>query len=898
MELMDPLIGKELGNYRLARRLGQGSCGVVYLGEHVKLGTPFAVKILHPILAKNEESAARFLREARTAARINHENVVFIADFDIEPGIGPYFIMEFLDGYSLREALDRDAPFSSQRIGDICEQICQPLATAHRHGVIHRDLKPENILLIKRSGKERVKILDFGIAKITRDHFPEALELTRSGRVLGTPRYFSPEQAQGKEIDHRSDIYSFGIILYEMLTGKPAFDGQTPEEMMLQHLTKMPEPLDPEKFPSELHDLMMWILAKSPNDRPDHMEEVWELLQEALSLIHHRKPNTPSSPKQASTTYGSFSRASVIDQTSGYHENGSPAAPSTSLVNRTIPLGTTPARLPHEHALSQEEHEYLDQETTFLEKSSPSALKQAIRLHPGEPSSAPTQQSFPPEPEKLNHILPNQEHPEPSNQAVTASPTPFLHSNHQHTHLEKKTLREETSLPPPNVVIDPSLPVEFFARPDGEEQTATFSEATKQSIQTAVLSQKSAQKPVQEPAQEPAQELAQESAHTERSEAFPGKEISFPQEISFPAQEQPTENTPGFSQAQEITASTAPAALPQKDWLSPDTTPPDFSHLPPPPLISEPAQPESGSRQNPPPVFQTGSYAPFSHTSPPIPRPLGHNAIPPGTLAFHPARVTGSFPFYAGNVPQFMPSLPSPTPPAPPLAPKTQAEVDALLANSATASTTGIWMEQESLASTRSPWRWFLGFALLVAAGWGIVRWWSSTSSVTNPSLTEPCFGRVRVQTTPSHAELWQGEQRLGLTPYIYRGRCNQHISLQIKHPGYGTHVRLIQIAEGESDIRIPLSPKITDPTTVPPGRPQPRKNTRSPSMQTVLLVANPPASVYHQRKYICTTPCMVQGPLHGRRWYRLRRKHYHSRLIRIRFSPRHSRYRYHLRRR
>ena len=116
MELVDPLIGKELGNYRLDLRLGQGSCGVVYRGEHIKLGTPYAVKILHPILANNEESAARFLREAQTAARINHENVVFIADFDIEPGIGPYFVMEFLDGRSLRETLDAEAPLPSERI--------------------------------------------------------------------------------------------------------------------------------------------------------------------------------------------------------------------------------------------------------------------------------------------------------------------------------------------------------------------------------------------------------------------------------------------------------------------------------------------------------------------------------------------------------------------------------------------------------------------------------------------------------------------------------------------------------------------------------------------------------------------------------------------------------------
>lgn len=401
MELVDPLLGKQLGNYLLDQRLGHGSCGVVYRCEHVKLKTPFAIKILHPILASNEESAARFLREARTAARIQHENVVFIADFDVEPSVGPYFVMEFLDGASLREVMDQEGPFDAPRIANLCEQICGALASAHEAGVIHRDLKPENICILPRPKKELVKILDFGIAKISRDAQSETRELTQRGRVLGTPRYFSPEQAQGAEIDRRSDIYAFGIILYEMLVGEPPFMGQTPEELVLYHLTLPPPRLDPERFPPELQDLVDWLLAKRPNERPDNMEEVWALLDEALHQMSiqngqvypsHSSAFLPAIPPKVNNIRRP---PSPIVHTEGYSEELSFAARAALALPE--PRGTSsgsaqlvdvlvdvldqkaPAATPSAESLAQAIKEALERSTDLHINQPPHVLRDAIK---------------------------------------------------------------------------------------------------------------------------------------------------------------------------------------------------------------------------------------------------------------------------------------------------------------------------------------------------------------------------------------------------------------------------------------------------------------------------------------------------------------------------------------
>ncbi|MCB9637713.1 MAG: serine/threonine protein kinase [Myxococcales bacterium] len=379
---MDPLINRQLGNYRLERKLGAGACGVVYKAQHVKLGTPFAVKILHPLLASNTESAERFLREARTAARIGHENVVFIADFDVEEGIGPYFVMEYLDGESLRQNLDRESPFGAEKVATLCEQMCHALAAAHRLGVVHRDLKPDNIMISPRPSRQLVKILDFGIAKITSPLEAERIDLTQSGHILGTPRYFSPEQAQGNEIDHRSDIYSFGIILYEMLKGHTPFQGKTPEEMRFQHIFDPPPPLG-DAFPNELQDLLDWLLSKHVDERPDDMDEVWSLLKEALPLIKRfdipqeeiretqRVPGIPSALEPQSTP---------IVHTSGYQEDKGLAAVRDLGIrtNNTIPLGASEHDVPESsNFLAQSarvsnlqigEQAILDEEHTFHEK--------------------------------------------------------------------------------------------------------------------------------------------------------------------------------------------------------------------------------------------------------------------------------------------------------------------------------------------------------------------------------------------------------------------------------------------------------------------------------------------------------------------------------------------------
>ncbi|MEM1009494.1 MAG: serine/threonine-protein kinase, partial [Myxococcota bacterium] len=165
---VDHLLGQEIGSYRLVERLGEGATAVIYRAEHRRLNIPYAVKILHPLIASRKGMRERFLREAKAAGSLRHENVVFIADFDIAPNIGPYMVMEYLQGETLEAVLQREGALPLERIYPFTQQICSALSAAHEKGIIHRDLKPENIFLVPRKeGSHLVKILDFGIARLT-----------------------------------------------------------------------------------------------------------------------------------------------------------------------------------------------------------------------------------------------------------------------------------------------------------------------------------------------------------------------------------------------------------------------------------------------------------------------------------------------------------------------------------------------------------------------------------------------------------------------------------------------------------------------------------------------------------------------------------------------------------
>ncbi|HEU4389204.1 MAG TPA: serine/threonine-protein kinase, partial [Blastocatellia bacterium] len=236
----DPMIGRVLaGRYRLLARLGNGGMGVVYKALHVRMNRLAAVKIMTSDLCRNSEFVARFHREAEMASYLDHPNAVAAYDFgEAEDGL-LYLAMRFIDGQTLASIIDHAGALGLERAARIIRQIAAALDAAQRVGLIHRDLKPQNVMVSWRAGQsDWVEVVDFGAAKLVR--VDPRLDLTRSGFVLGTPDYMSPEQVSGQELDSRSDLYSLGVLAYEMITGALPFEGSTPQERMASRLYRPP----------------------------------------------------------------------------------------------------------------------------------------------------------------------------------------------------------------------------------------------------------------------------------------------------------------------------------------------------------------------------------------------------------------------------------------------------------------------------------------------------------------------------------------------------------------------------------------------------------------------------------------------------------------------------------
>ena len=267
MPSSDTMIGRTFDKrYVIKRKLGSGGMAVVYLAEDQELGRPVALKLLDDRHASDEQFVERFRREAQSAAGLNHPNIVSI--FDRGHAAGTYYIaMEYLDGRTLKELLVRNGPTPVPIAIDYARQILGALSFAHRNGIVHRDIKPHNIIV---GSDGRLKVTDFGIAR------SGASQMTEAGSIVGTAQYLSPEQARGAPVDPRSDLYSLGIVLYEMLTGSVPFTGDTPVEIAMKHLSQVPEPpstLRPE-VPHDLDAVVMRSLAKAPEQRYDSAEEM------------------------------------------------------------------------------------------------------------------------------------------------------------------------------------------------------------------------------------------------------------------------------------------------------------------------------------------------------------------------------------------------------------------------------------------------------------------------------------------------------------------------------------------------------------------------------------------------------------------------------------------------
>ncbi len=270
MARIDPLVGQVLdGKYRLDARLGVGGMGAVYRATQLNLRRAVALKIMRGDFAADPTALHRFEREALTVASLKHPHIVTIHDFGVAPGTGVFLVMELLAGQSLRALLDARGPLAAPLAIEIVEPICSALDMAHAAGIVHRDLKPDNIFLETGAARPVVKVLDFGIAKLVNRPVEAQTPLTVAGGILGTPLYMSPEQCQGEGVDARSDVYSLGCVLYEMLTGRPPFVGGGMADMLRQHIVKAPEPpsrLKPD-LPAVLELAVLRALAKQREDR-------------------------------------------------------------------------------------------------------------------------------------------------------------------------------------------------------------------------------------------------------------------------------------------------------------------------------------------------------------------------------------------------------------------------------------------------------------------------------------------------------------------------------------------------------------------------------------------------------------------------------------------------------
>ena len=339
------MIGSRVNNYEIVSVLGEGGMGTVYLAVHPVMGRKAAIKLLRRELAEDQTLVARFVNEARAANAIRHPNIIDVIDVGTLPDNGlPYMMMEFLEGENLAQRLARTGTLPVSEAIDIALQTASALSAAHGKGIVHRDLKPDNLFLVPElgsPGRERVKVLDFGIAKLRGDTSSGAVK-TNSGSIMGTPPYMSPEQCRGiaEDIDHRADIYALGIILFEMLCGRPPFVSPGFGELLMMHLTR-PPPSPRElngAIPEPVEQIILRALSKKPEDRFASMDEFCSSLSHAGSTAARTGPVTGLSDGQVRAREGAHGAGPVTTFSTATGQIGGPKTQTAERSRRPLVL--------------------------------------------------------------------------------------------------------------------------------------------------------------------------------------------------------------------------------------------------------------------------------------------------------------------------------------------------------------------------------------------------------------------------------------------------------------------------------------------------------------------------------------------------------------------------------
>ncbi len=277
------------GKYKVGSLIGEGGMGMVYKATHIMMRKDVALKILHPTMGLRPEIVERFRREAESAARLTHRNIIQVLDFGRAADSTFYLVMEFVEGCSLSHVI-REGPMNWRRVCRMGIQMLSALEEAHKAGVVHRDLKPDNIMMqLDAGGEEHLKILDFGIAKLAESE--GGVQVTQAGMIFGTPSYISPEQAQGKVVTHKADLYAMGVILFQMLTQRLPFEANSPIDLLGKHIHETPprvRTLVPD-VPPALEMLILKTMSKKPDDRPQDAFEMRSVLGRLLEMDSYRK---------------------------------------------------------------------------------------------------------------------------------------------------------------------------------------------------------------------------------------------------------------------------------------------------------------------------------------------------------------------------------------------------------------------------------------------------------------------------------------------------------------------------------------------------------------------------------------------------------------------------------